>query len=46
LKDAIRVKTEPELDAITAHALSLYHINVGALDMQKQLLKWRVYSRI
>jgi len=39
LKDAIRVNTEPELDGIDADSLSLYHINVGALDMEKAIVE-------
>jgi len=39
LKKAIRGEADNELDGIDAHALSLYHINVGALDMQKAIVE-------
>ena len=39
LKDAIRAKKDNELVAIDADALSLYHVNVGALDMQKAIVE-------
>ena len=39
LKVAIQAMNGNELNAIDAVALSLYHINVGALDMQKAIVE-------
>jgi len=37
LKDAIKLKMKPELDALAAHALSLYRVTIDAPDMEKAI---------